>query len=171
MKKSIALMHLLGSLVLVRGSQAQTFVWVDANGNVVAPHAVFLGTHQGFTGIWNLYIDDNGFIWRLDADSGELSDSFTIRLFLEPSCAGTPYVPAAEIRQVFRVASTAGRWIRRDTEQAHLMRFVSDDTGEVCEPINPYTTDWVVVPQPTLIAAPDEPPTLPFTPPFHLERR
>lgn len=121
-------------------------------------------------GPYFLYVDDGGFLWYFDHEHGTLYDLGPVfRLFLDSNCSGTAYTQALGVREVIRVAGLPGRWVRSDTEQAQTQHFGSADTGDQC--VTNIGDSYSAVPVSTLRPAPDDPPLLPFTPPFHIEKR
>ena len=167
MKTLIAAMWFLEVLAFAGMAQAQTWtvVWVDAKGEVVAP----------FIGYGGPYLDDEGFAWGMDPENGLLDSIYAplpLRQFFQtPDCTGPGYVESygVFIRSVFHVAGLPGWWSRSDSEPGR--RFIPASVIEYYGSCVANSVPVFVVSVSTLRAAPDDPPLLPFTPPFHIEKR
>src|SRR5260221_646001 len=109
MKTVIAAILFLGVVAFAGTTQAQTgtFVWVDADGEVVGP---FIDT---------LYLDGGGFGWHLDPENGIVGLRLPLSILPDAGLYRPGYLSifGDPIRVVFRVGGLPGRWVRSDTEQ------------------------------------------------------
>jgi len=148
-------------------SSQQGLFWVDAEGVLVGPYGTGGPSGNGV----GIYVDDEGFAWSFDVEA----ESFTLtilpdrsRYYLDPSCAGAPYVPVVPPRWPFTVLGLKGGWVRSDHQPSETIQFASRNIGTACllesGPLR-------AVPFAGLKSGPANPPVPSFVPPIHIERR
>ena len=158
-------------------------VWKDAAGTTIGPAAsgfVAMGVYP--KGIGPEYFDDDGNIWRIDPESGEVVPSLTdIPIFYDgPNCTGQAYIgfPPSGLaldfrnyvlpRVVFTASFDATLRVRPDTLASTQQRMISGTTGE--RGCSQTDQDMLVIPlDATTPPAPMSLPVVAFQPPFRRE--
>ena len=161
---SFGLLLSLASQESGASNAGNTVVWVDATGAVVAPYI------RG-EAVPNLFIDDAGFVWALDAEHARVSAlPIPLRYYPSPDCTGTWYLNISgsiRPREVLSILDLHVLLARADDVAGQTISVLSVAQLGGCFP---FVDEITVVPCTSLRVVESEP-DLGAVPPLHLERR